>query len=298
MSNFDEITARKENKERKTMSQTERREEWQKQVDAAAQKAVSSIDEFLKYLDVQSRFDRYSANNDLLIYAQRPDATRLKSMELWNKDKLWVREGAKAVYIYELQNNTKGDKTYKNLVRKPMFDISDVKDAVPEKRELPDVKAVTKAMFDSKTVEIRTVPDYPDTRQFGATYEVQDNCIYARANMPIEQIFTDVAMALSQARMAENNPDYTNASKQFEARCSAYILAKKYGIPTAKLQIDSLPSQLASMTPKDLHEVFDDINKNVRTIESGIYKELAKAREAKETEVSPKAKSPKGDDAR
>lgn len=35
---------------------------------------------FQKYLDVQSTFDRYTANNALLILAQRPDAQRLELM--------------------------------------------------------------------------------------------------------------------------------------------------------------------------------------------------------------------------
>ena len=35
---------------------------------------------FQLYLDVQARFDRYTANNALLILAQRPDAERLEIM--------------------------------------------------------------------------------------------------------------------------------------------------------------------------------------------------------------------------
>ena len=36
---------------------------------------------FQSYLDVQARFDRYSANNAVLITAQRPDATRLAEFD-------------------------------------------------------------------------------------------------------------------------------------------------------------------------------------------------------------------------
>ena len=38
---------------------------------------------FQQYLDIQSRFDRYTANNALLIMAQRPDAQKLGDYGYW-----------------------------------------------------------------------------------------------------------------------------------------------------------------------------------------------------------------------
>ena len=99
MSNFDETMKKAENpkkspEEYKAMMQ-QRREQRSRDVEAALNKAVSSADEFLSFLSVQSHFDRYSLDNNLLIYAQRPTATRLQSVEDWNAEKKWVKEGAK-----------------------------------------------------------------------------------------------------------------------------------------------------------------------------------------------------------
>lgn len=42
---------------------------------------ASDSGKFQQYLDVQARFDRYTANNALLILAQRPDAERWEIMD-------------------------------------------------------------------------------------------------------------------------------------------------------------------------------------------------------------------------
>lgn len=296
MSNFDEIMSRKETAEKKQMTPKERNEQRKKDIEGAAQKAVSSIEEFEKYLEVQSRFDRYSVGNILFIYAQRPNATRLKSVELWNKDKKWVKEGSKAVYIYEPKKTVKDGKTYTDFTRKAMFDIADIKDAEPEAKATYTPYEAAKALFAFKEIEVKTIPDYPTSRQFGAFFEAKENCIYARENMSVEQIFTDVAMALSHAQMANGDPAYSNGSFQFEARCSAYVLAKKYGIPTDKIMIDSIPEEYKAMSANDLQNRLLLIHENVKAIESNMYKALVKAKEEKT--VSPKAKESKGGDAR
>ena len=46
---------------------------------------------FQKYLDVQSTFDRYTANNALLILAQRPDAQRLGDYGYWRDHGTYVK---------------------------------------------------------------------------------------------------------------------------------------------------------------------------------------------------------------
>ena len=101
MSNSEQTTKAKQTAEKPKLTPEQREAQRKQALDDAAKKAVSSVTNLRAYLAVQSRFERYSTNNNLLIFAQRPDATRLKSLELWNKEKKWIREGAKAVAIYE-----------------------------------------------------------------------------------------------------------------------------------------------------------------------------------------------------
>ena len=301
MSNFDETMKKAENpkkspEEYKAMMQ-QRREQRSRDVEAALNKAVSSADEFLSFLSVQSHFDRYSLDNNLLIYAQRPTATRLQSVEDWNAEKKWVKEGAKAVYIYEMQKKVKDGVTYNNMIRKAKFDVTDLQDA-PEEKPVPySVREIGKALFDSKTVTVRTVPDYPEDRQFGALYDAEDNCIYLRPNMPIENIVMDVTMALAHAKMAKDNPDYNAADYQFEARCTAYVVAQKFGIDAKHIGLTGLPAFYGNGDFKQIHERLQLLHDNVYDIAGGMNLALMKMK-AKEKENAPKAKTARGGDAR
>ena len=87
MSNSEQTTKAKQTAEKPKLTPEQREAQRKQALDDAAKKAVSSVTNLRAYLAVQSRFERYSTNNNLLIFAQRPDATRLKSLELWNKEK-------------------------------------------------------------------------------------------------------------------------------------------------------------------------------------------------------------------
>lgn len=117
----------------------------------------------------------------------------------------WIREGAKAVAIYEpVRKQGKDGKTYTNFVRKNMFDISDIKDPEPNVQPTYTVAEAVQGLFAHKAVDVRMIPDYPSDRQFGAFYDAEENCVYAKRGMGYEQIFTDVAVALAHAEMAKD----------------------------------------------------------------------------------------------
>ena len=70
------------------------------------------------YLDTASRLYRYPFHEQLLIYAQRPDATACASLELWNnKMGRWVNRGAKGIALID----DSGEKPRLRYV----FDVSD-----------------------------------------------------------------------------------------------------------------------------------------------------------------------------
>lgn len=56
--------------------------------------------EFLKsYLDVMSKFWRYSYHNQLLIMSQMPQATRIAGFRKWREIGRWVKKGSRAIRI-------------------------------------------------------------------------------------------------------------------------------------------------------------------------------------------------------
>ncbi len=60
---------------------------------------LTSSEEWLRYLDFQSRFHRYSFGNVLLIAAQCHEATQVAGFNAWRKLNRFVRKGEKAIWI-------------------------------------------------------------------------------------------------------------------------------------------------------------------------------------------------------
>ena len=78
-------------------------------IDDAAREIVSDPEKFKNFLDTQSRMDRYSAANALLIYSQYPQATQLKDFDDWGKDNVKITKGAKSISILEPVEYTRAD---------------------------------------------------------------------------------------------------------------------------------------------------------------------------------------------
>ena len=70
-------------------------------IDRAAEDAAKDGGVFQGYLDVQSRFDRYSVGNALLITIQMPEATRLADYNGWKDNNVYVKKGATGITILE-----------------------------------------------------------------------------------------------------------------------------------------------------------------------------------------------------
>jgi antirestriction protein ArdC len=62
-------------------------------------RSLTTSDDWLRYLDYQSRFHSYSFNNVLLIAAQKADASRIAGFRAWQRMNRFVRKGEKAIYI-------------------------------------------------------------------------------------------------------------------------------------------------------------------------------------------------------
>jgi len=85
-----------------------------------AHDVVRNEDNWKKYLNTASRLYKYPFKDQLLIYAQRPDATACASIEIWNeKMHCWVNRGAKGIALID-------DAGYNRSGLKYVFDISDV----------------------------------------------------------------------------------------------------------------------------------------------------------------------------
>lgn len=58
-----------------------------------AKDIAAKPEEWMRFLDTASRLYKYTFDEQLLIFAQRPEATAVASMEVWNKRMYrWIRK--------------------------------------------------------------------------------------------------------------------------------------------------------------------------------------------------------------
>ena len=84
------------------MSKTSTKPDRLKEAHERLVQAVESIvtgDDWARMLKVASKFHRYSFNNQLLIFLQRPDATHVAGFRRWLELKRCVRKGEKGIAI-------------------------------------------------------------------------------------------------------------------------------------------------------------------------------------------------------
>ncbi len=82
---------------------------------------ISSPEEWRKFLNTASKMYRYDFSEQLLIYAQKPDAEACATIDVWNKNMhCWVNRGSKGIALLDRNKNT-GEKTLKYV-----FDVSNV----------------------------------------------------------------------------------------------------------------------------------------------------------------------------
>lgn len=79
---------------------------------------TSSKKEWKDFLDFAARIYKYNFDNAVLIYAQRPDATMVANMEIWNKRiGRYVNKGTRSIAVFDTEAS--------NLKLEYLFDIKD-----------------------------------------------------------------------------------------------------------------------------------------------------------------------------
>lgn len=271
------------------------KEAWRKQKREQREMVYSMIDNTIeavaqegttlqKYLDVQSRFDRYSVANTLLILAQKPDAIFIADFDVWKEQGAYIRKKETGFYIlkpgdeYKRKDGTIGI-SY-NL--KKMFDISQTGGYKHESPTYPDERTCIKALMDHAPVPIRI----SDTLSEGtnAMYQPSTREIQIRKGMDASSIFRALSQELAHAEMDKGDGKYNRSNHAFHAYCVAYILCKQYGVDTSKYNFDAAPHMLAE---KDLQEIREDlslIKKTAFEISDRMKRTLSQQRQQKRQE--------------
>lgn len=272
------------------------KEVWKKQKQEQREMVFSMIDntakavsqdgaKFQSYLDVQSRIDRYSVANTLLILAQKPDATFIDDFETWKEQGAYIRKKETGFYIlepgdeYRREDGTVGI-SY-NL--KKMFDISQTGGYKREVPAFPDERTRIKALMNHAPVPIRISETLPENTN--AIYLPTTREIKIRKGMDADNIFRVLSQELVHAEMDTGDGKYQRANHTFHAYCVSYVLCKQYGVDTKGYTFDNAPQMLAKMEVKKIKEELSAIREITGEISGRMKNMLSQQRQQKRQEI-------------
>lgn len=255
-------------------------------IDDTALDVMSSPEKFKAYLDTQSRMDRYSAVNALLIYSQLPKATQLKDFDDWSKDNVKIFKGAKSISILEPVEYAKRDGTTGISYNvKRMFDVSQTNGRkTPAPSINRDPKEFITTMFDASPVEVQLVDELPYPNM-GAFYNNEKQTLFVKKAVGDSVVVAQcVAQELAHAQLSINSDTYSRRNMGFQAVCIGYMICKKHGIDTQNFAIERIPDEYKNMNAKEVRAFLSKTRNAMSDIQSSISEQLYRSKQTRSKE--------------
>ena len=290
MNNFDDLfTANGEKKKSKTERPFDK-EEWaaKKQqertetfemLDAATEEAVANPETFRDYLLIQSRFEKYSVSNALLISYQNNEATYLADFETWKEKGVFVQKGERGITLLEPGNElTREDgSTGFSINVKKVFDISQTNSERNYSRRTPDERRVLKALISSSPCDIRMTNELDGN--VCARYVPKDDAIYIRQGLDGEDIFRSLSQEIVIANFAKNG--VAREDCVFTAYCATYVLCERNGFDTGDFDFEKVPEMFKDAEPKAIRGQLDKIRDSANELSQDMNRIMEEQQKAK-----------------
>ena len=239
-----------------------------------ASEVANNGGKFRQYMDVQSRFDRYSAVNSLLILAQYPEATRLGSFDHWNNKNASIKTGETGISILEPHEYTKEDGTLGvGYNVKKVFDISQANTQSMTPNPVPpkyNERQIMAALVHKSPVPIVGVDALAGST--GAQTNPDTGEISVRRGMEFSDAFSSVAKELAGAEL--NMKDKPRIDKDFSAYCVSYLLCKKHGIDTSHYDFSEVGKVFEYLDTREMKGEFQTIRDTFADISGRMNRQL------------------------
>ena len=237
----------------------------------SATEELNNPDTVMAYLDIQSKFDRYSVSNALLVAYQNPEATRLCDSKTWQKNHVFINKGETGIIILEPgKEYTRDDgKTVTPYNAKKVFDISQT-NARPRQQSTrtPDARLVIKAMLKTSPVKYEIKNELPE--EVNAIYQPEAKMIFIRQGLDGDEIVRALSKEIAYARLDKNNFDKENID--FAAQAISYITTSRTGFSPEP--ITALNEKFSSLEAKEKRAVLSQVRDHANTISNTIKKTL------------------------
>ena len=200
-------------------------------IDSEVKKFVD-IDKLNTYLNVQSRFDKYSVGNAVLIAASKPDAEKLADAKTWQKNGVYIKKGERGITILEPGEEFKREdgSTGVNYNAKKVFDISqttaEIKSQEPKNY---DISKIISSLIQSSPVNVCRSSILPDDKN--VYFNSRDNAIVIREGIPAEEIVRELSKEIVSLRVGSEKTAKEGMTA-LRAYAVSYIVCKRYNIET------------------------------------------------------------------
>lgn len=245
-------------------------------IDEAVAEVVSNPEKFRTFLDTQSRMDRYSVSNALLIYKQFPSATQLRSFGDWGEDNVKINKGAKSISILEPIEYTKKDGTSGISYNvKKVFDITQTSATRPHAPTINrDPRHLVTVILDTAPIQKELVDELPYS-DMASYYDNEKQTLFVKRNVGDSvALCQSVSQELGLAQLSMDSEVYSRRDMSFKAVCIGYMLCKKFGVDTKNFAVDRIPEELASKKPKEIRTELSKIRTSMNEIYSRVSDEL------------------------
>lgn len=217
--------------------------------DEMAEKITENGENYKTYLNVQSRFPTYSVGNALLVTAQNPKATQLKDAESWKRDNIHFAGKPNRIIIleqgniYEREDGTEAQ----SYNPKNVFDISDMR----VKRQLNTVpfsqESIMSSILSMAQVEVKCVENTCNGKL--VAFNEKERTIEVSESATVEETIKGLVREI--ASIDTQTLEYSELNK-FKNESVAYMVCKRYGVPTKDFNFEKIPEELKQMTPQEI----------------------------------------------
>jgi hypothetical protein len=296
MDNYDDLFQNENKQASQENGQPFDKDAWAQKKQEQRERVYALIDEttetvskdsgaFQKYLDIQSRFGRYSVANALLILAQKPEATRIADFETWKEHGAYIRKNETGFYIIEPGDEYQREDGSTGISYNPkkVFDISQT--GVSQQKEAPvnDGRACIKALMSHAPVPVRVSVTLKDG--VNALYQPETREILIRNGMNSGDIFQALSHEFAHAEMDKGDCKYNRFENGFRVYCVSYMLCKQYGVETkGHFNFTNYSQILEGKEPKEIRAELSAIKEVAGEISGRMNRMLTEQRQFKQQE--------------
>lgn len=228
-----------------------------------------------QYLNVKAHFIDYTASNALLVFEQKPHATRIADSDKWKKRGARIKKGERGFFINkpgrEVERPDGSIHTYTDPVK--VFDQSQT--TARRRTMAPYVQDdVLRALIQNPVCDIQVAENLGGEL---SVYDHQNKCVHVQAGMDDSQLFWALATGMSHASMARGKQDYDPEANQSRAELSAEVLAKRYGFETG---FGETPAPAAlDAEPKEIRDSLSQVSNAAKNVNYHVQSVLVKEKE-------------------